>query len=181
MGRASPLGRSRFTAESGQDDGAVSGERCVVALVQPEQVGDDQERQAICDGGPGIHGAAARPGAKQLGDASGDQRPDALDAPTDELGRHDRPALAVGGPIEVHEGRTDLFREPAIRPLHPVGRGVAKHGQDVVIAGDDPAVVDRVVPDRRLVTESTPGLGRVVAVGLRVEEVRRDHGFTPPV
>ena len=92
------------------------------------------------------------------------------------MGRHPGALPGVPFAVVLRERVAHHRREPRLVDPGRVRHVVAEHGRDVLVAGEQVDVVDRVVEERRLVPEALPDGERVARERLVVEVGGVDRG-----
>ncbi len=130
---------------------------------------------AIRSTGPDV----GRP-VEQVADDRLDERQVArLELPADEDGGDDRPPDVVVVAVHLDHGRADDVGEDPLVRARRIGLVIAKDRRHVVVAREQPAVVDGVVEQRLIVPQPFPRREWIVEVGLSVEVGGLDrHGIT---
>ena len=180
MGRDA-LAPRRLLAGQGRDDlrGHLGQVRIVVGLHAQDRR-DDLERQRHRQPGHQVDRTGRREPVEQVVDHGVDERQVArLELPADEDRGDDRPPDVVVVAVHLDHGRADDIGEDPLVRARRVGLVVAKDRRHVVVAGQEPAVVDGVVEQRLVVPEPFPHRERIVEVRLGVEVGGLDrHGIT---
>ena len=103
-----------------------------------------------------------------------------LELPSDEHRGDDRPPDVVVVAVHLDHRRADDVGEDPLVRLRRVGLVVAEDRGDVVVARQEPAVVDRVVEERLVMAQPLPDRERVVEVGAGMQVARHDRHDGPP-
>ena len=126
----------------------------------PRIVAIDLERQRHRQPGHEVHRAVGRQPVQQVAHDGIDQRQRVgLQPPPDEDRRHDGAPHVVVVAVHLDHRRPDDVGEDPLVGSRGVRLVVAEDRRDVVVAGQQPAVVDRVVEQRLVVAQRAPRPG----------------------
>jgi hypothetical protein len=164
------------SAEAVGDRERQAREPLALRALEREQVGENVprvERGVACHE---VDRALRRECLDELRRGGVEDGGEALERTTDKVRREERATPSVFRAVELRERVADHASEPLRVQARRIRRVVARHGDHVVVARQQPDAVGRVIKERLLLLQPHPDEVRVRGERLVMELFRRDGG-----